>query len=410
MIWFDSRADSIVWMEEDGSGVFASQSKGALIFGCLFLLENSCYKEFRMQEIYMRRAIELAKLGEGFTNPNPLVGAVIVKDGKIIGEGYHAKYGDLHAERNAIKNLSESAEGAEIYVTLEPCCHHGKQPPCTEAIIDSGIKTVYVGSMDPNEQVAGKGVEILRQAGITVHTGVLKSECDKLNPIFFHYILNKTPYVIMKYAMTMDGKIAAYTGKSQWITGEEARNHVQHTRNRCAAIMVGVETVLADNPSLTCRLEGGSNPIRIVCDSKLRTPLDCQLVKTAREVPTYIATVEADKEVIARYEAQGLKVIVTPTYDEKVDLKWLMMKLGEMGIDSVLLEGGSTLNYSAMQAGIVNHVQVYVAPKAFGGDGRYTPIRGLGVESPDCAFMFGKPTILTFGDDVLLEYDVRSEE
>lgn len=363
-----------------------------------------------MQEEYMKRAIELAKLGEGFVNPNPMVGAVIVKDGKIIGEGYHARYGDMHAERNALVSLTESAEGAEMYVTLEPCCHHGKQPPCTEAIIDAGIKTVYVGSMDPNAMVAGKGVRMLEMAGIEVHTGVMKEECDALNPIFFHYISTGKPYVIMKYAMTMDGKIAAYTGKSQWITGEEARAHVQHTRNRCAAIMVGVGTVLQDNPRLTCRLEGGSNPVRIICDSQLRTPLDSVIVQTANEVATYIATISEDKEAIAKYEELGVHVICTPVCDGKVDLAWLMTMLGENGIDSVLLEGGSTLNYSAMQAGIVDHVQVYIAPKIFGGDGRYTPIRGLGVEEPNQAFMCGTPTITTFGDDVLLEYDVRNEE
>ncbi len=363
-----------------------------------------------MQEEYMRRAIELAKLGEGFVNPNPMVGAVIVKNGKIIGEGYHARYGDMHAERNALVSLTESAEGAEMYVTLEPCCHHGKQPPCTEAIIDAGIKTVYVGSMDPNAMVAGKGVRMLEMAGVEVHTGVMKEECDALNPIFFHYISTGKPYVIMKYAMTMDGKIAAYTGKSQWITGEEARSHVQHTRNRCAAIMVGVGTVLQDNPRLTCRLEGGSNPVRIICDSQLRTPLDSVIVQTANEVATYIATISEDKEAIAKYEELGVHVICTPVCDGKVDLAWLMTMLGENGIDSVLLEGGSTLNYSAMQAGIVDHVQVYIAPKIFGGDGRYTPIRGLGVEEPNQAFMCGTPTITTFGDDVLLEYDVRNEE
>ena len=203
---------------------------------------------------YMFRAIQLAKKGEGWTNPNPMVGAVIVKDGRIIGEGYHKKCGELHAERNAIASLIESAEGATIYVTLEPCCHYGKTPPCTEAIIEQKIKKVVIGSRDPNPKVAGKGAQILRESGITVVQDFMREECDRLNPVFFHYITTKTPYVVMKYAMTLDGKIAAYTGKSRWITGSEARHHVQTQRARYTGIMVGVGTVIADDPLLTCRL------------------------------------------------------------------------------------------------------------------------------------------------------------
>ena len=220
-------------------------------------------------EFYMRRAIELAKKGRGWTNPNPMVGAVIVKNGSIIGEGYHEKCGELHAERNAIASLTESAEGATLYVTLEPCCHYGKQPPCTLAIVEHGIKKVYVGSDDPNDKVAGKGIEFLREHGVEVETGVMKAACDAINPVFFHYITTKLPYVVMKYAMSMDGKIAAYTGKSQWITGEAARQHVQETRNWLKGIMVGCNTVLQDDPALTCRIEGGRNPVRIVCDLSL---------------------------------------------------------------------------------------------------------------------------------------------
>ena len=196
-----------------------------------------------MKQEYMRRAVELAKLGIGKVNPNPLVGAVIVKEGRIIGEGYHAKYGELHAERHAFSRLTEEAEGAEMYVTLEPCCHYGKQPPCTQAIIEHGIKKVFVGSDDPNALVAGKGVQALREAGVEVVTQVMKEECDALNPVFFHFITTKTPYVLMKYAMTMDGKIACDTGKSQWITGEEARSHVQETRDALMGIMVGIQTI-----------------------------------------------------------------------------------------------------------------------------------------------------------------------
>ena len=235
-------------------------------------------------EQYMRRAIELAKLGAGKVNPNPLVGAVIVKNGQIISEGYHMVYGDLHAERNAFKNLKnpDDAKDAEMYVTLEPCCHHGKQPPCTEAIIEHGISRVYVGSNDSNELVAGKGIQILRDAGIEVVTEFLKDECDAINPVFFHYITTRTPFVLMKYAMTLDGKIATRTGHSQWISGEESRARVQQTRNALKGIMVGIGTILNDDPRLTCRMDGGRNPIRIICDSKLRIPLSSNVVSTQK--------------------------------------------------------------------------------------------------------------------------------
>lgn len=357
----------------------------------------------------MRRAIALAKQGEGHVNPNPMVGAVIVMDGRIIGEGYHARYGELHAERAAIEALTEPAAGAEMYVTLEPCCHYGKQPPCTEAIIEAGIKKVYIGSADPNPLIAGKGIRMLEMAGIEVETGVLREECDALNAIFFHYITTHRPYVIMKYAMTMDGKIAAYTGKSQWITGEQARNHVQHTRNQCMGIMVGIGTVLADNPKLTCRLEHGRNPVRIICDSHLAIPMDSYLVKTAGEIPVYVATISENEEKMEQLEEAGVHIITTPEKNGYVDLDSLMEQLGNMGIDSVLLEGGGILNYSALEAGIVNRVQVYMAPKILGGDGRFTPVKGLGVEYPDAAYTFGKPEITCFGDDVLLSFEKREE-
>lgn len=221
---------------------------------------------------YMRMALEEAVKGEGWTNPNPMVGAVIVKDGRVIGKGFHERYGRLHAERNAIADCRESMEGATIYVTLEPCCHHGKQPPCTEAIIRERFARVVIGSDDPNPLVAGKGVRILREHGIQVDTGVEKEACDALNPVFFHYIRTGRPYVAMKYAMTADGKIATYTGASKWITGEAARQEVQKARHRYAGIMVGVNTVLADDPMLNCRLPGGHSPVRIICDTHLRTP------------------------------------------------------------------------------------------------------------------------------------------
>lgn len=261
---------------------------------------------------YMRLAIELARKGCGWVNPNPMVGAVIVKDGRIIGQGYHRKCGELHAERNALADCRTSAAGATLYVTLEPCCHYGRTPPCTEAIIESGINRVVIGSSDPNPLVSGKGVAILRSHGIEVTEHVAKEECDKLNESFFHYIQNKTPYVVMKYAMTMDGKIATYTGKSKWITGEAARLRVHEDRHRYSAIMVGVGTVLADDPMLTCRLENSRNPLRIICDTNLRTPPEAKLVTTTDTAPTLIATTVNDPNRHRPYLDAGCEIMVVP--------------------------------------------------------------------------------------------------
>ena len=370
-------------------------------------------------EQYMRRAIELARLGIGKVNPNPLVGAVIVKDGKIIAEGYHAKYGELHAERNAFKNLKkkEDAKGAEMYVTLEPCCHHGKQPPCTEAIIEHGISKVYVGSNDPNALVAGKGIQMLLDAGIEVVTEFLKDECDALNPVFFHYITTKTPYVVMKYAMTLDGKIATHTGHSRWVSGESSRARVHETRNALAGIMVGIGTVLNDDPLLTCRMEGGTNPTRIICDTKLRIPLSSQIVDTANEVPTIVATIlpHADykrfwNEEKAFLEKNHVKVLVVKEKNNRIDLRDLMVELGKLQIDSVLIEGGSDLYYSALKEGIVNRIEAYVAPKIFGGVGFFTPVGGEGVEFATDALQAKFVSATPVGEDILLTYDVEKRE
>jgi len=361
------------------------------------------------EEQYMLRAIELAKKGIGAVNPNPLVGAVIVKDGRIIGEGYHAKYGNLHAERDAFSKLTESAEGAEMYVTLEPCCHYGKQPPCVEAIVEHKVKCVYVGSDDPNEMVSGKGYEYLRNHGIEVNTHCLKSECDALNSVFFHYITHKTPYVMLKYAMTMDGKIATYSGKSQWISGEESRALVQKFRNEYVGIMVGIGTVLADNPMLTCRLEGGRNPIRIVADTRLQIPEDAKLVTTAKEVPTIVACGVGYYEnhktsKVARLEKLGVQVLSLPMEDNHIDLKSLMVKLGEMKIDGIMLEGGGTLNDSMLAKDLVQEIRIFLAPKIFGGATAKTPVAGMGVEAPEFAYHFTLKEMKNIGEDVYLRY------
>ncbi|SFD08867.1 bifunctional diaminohydroxyphosphoribosylaminopyrimidine deaminase/5-amino-6-(5-phosphoribosylamino)uracil reductase RibD [Butyrivibrio sp. YAB3001] len=357
-------------------------------------------------EYYMRRAIELAKKGAGFVSPNPMVGAVIVKDGRIIAEGYHEKYGELHAERNALKNCSEDPKGASIYVTLEPCCHYGKTPPCTEAIIESGIKKVVVGTLDVNPIVAGKGVQILKEHGIEVIVGVLEDEVVKLNRIFNKYITTKLPYVVMKYAMTSDGKIATRTGASRWISCDESRRKVHEIRSRLTAIMVGVGTVKADDPLLTCRLDKEhKNPIRIICDTKLTTPLDAQVVVDAVNNKTIIATCVSDEEKIKQYENLGCMGLQLPEKGGVVDLQELMKSLGAMGIDSILLEGGATLNYSALKEKIVDEIQIFMAPKIFGGHAK-TPVEGEGIDIPDNAIQLVTGSITKVGQDILIENEV----
>lgn len=374
------------------------------------------------EEKYMRRAIELAKKGSGHVNPNPLVGAVIVRDGEIIGEGYHECYGQLHAERNAIANAKKrgnSLEGSTIYVTLEPCCHYGKTPPCTEAIIEEKIARVVVGSDDPNPLVSGKGFQMLREKGIEVIPHFLKEECDAMNHVFFHYIRTGTPYVAMKYAMTMDGKIACYTGDSKWVTGEESRAHVQTLRNHYKGIMAGIGTVLADDPMLNCRIEGGREPIRIITDSHLRIPMDSQLVRTAGQQPLIVACLpDADEEKAAQLQEKGVEVLripgvttadITEEQKEVISLPVLMKELGARKIDGILLEGGGQLNESALQAGIVDRIYCYIAPKIFGGAQAKTPVEGQGLTRAADAWQFNRIGMQEFGQDILLEYEKAQE-
>ena len=374
------------------------------------------------EEKYMRRAIELAKKGSGHVNPNPLVGAVIVRDGEIIGEGYHECYGQLHAERNAIANVKKrgnSLEGSTIYVTLEPCCHYGKTPPCTEAIIEEKIARVVVGSDDPNPLVSGKGFQMLREKGIEVIPHFLKEECDAMNYVFFHYIRTGTPYVAMKYAMTMDGKIACYTGDSKWVTGEESRAHVQTLRNHYKGIMAGIGTVLADDPMLNCRIEGGRDPIRIIADSHLRIPIDSQLVRTAGQQPLIVACLpDADEEKTAQLQEKGVEVLripgvttadITEEQKEVISLPVLMKELGARKIDGILLEGGGQLNESALQAGIVDRIYCYIAPKIFGGAQAKTPVEGQGLTRAADAWKFNRIGMQEFGQDILLEYEKAQE-
>lgn len=356
-----------------------------------------------MDEKYMLRAIELAKKGEGSVNPNPLVGAVIVKNNKIIAEGYHKRYGDNHAEVNAFENAKEDVKGATLYVTLEPCSHYGKTPPCAKRVIEEGISKVVIGSNDPNPLVSGRGIAMMRQAGIEVVTEFLKEKCDAINEVFMKYIVYKTPYVLMKCAMSLDGKIATVAGDSKYISCEESRIDVHKLRNKYKGIMVGLNTVINDNPRLTCRLEGGRNPIPIVVDSKLRTPIDSYIVKNAKKLNTIIATISNDSVRKNEFINKGVKVIQVNSKDNRVDLNKLMKKLGELKIDGILLEGGAELNYSALESNIVDKVYMYIAPMILGGKEAKTSVTGAGVISLNQAYKLKDTNIRKVGCDFVIE-------
>ena len=381
---------------------------------------------YKKQDIeYMQRAIALAKKGAGFVNPNPMVGCVVVKDNEIITEGYHEYYGGLHAERNALTNTAADCKDATLYVTLEPCCHHGKTPPCTDIIIEKGIKKVVVGLLDPNPLVAGKGISILQNAGIEVVTGVEEDKIKELNKVFLKYIKTKRPYVILKTAMTLDGKIASYTGDSKWITNDKSRQLVHKLRSEMMGIVAGIGTVKADNPMLNCRLEGQQTtdnrqqsvrqPIRIIVDTKASISLDSNIVKTANEYRTILAvgqqkTDNCQQSKINELESFNVEILQCEEKDGRVDINDLMIKLGEKGIDSLLLEGGSCLNAAFLEAGCVDEVYAFIAPKIIGGEHSKSPIGGKGIELMKDAITFDKVEIEQIENDILIRCKIMSTD
>ncbi len=354
-------------------------------------------------EIYMKKAIELAK--KAYVSPNPRVGSLIVKDNCIIAEGYHQQYGGPHAEVQAFRNLppNVSLENATLYVSLEPCSHHGKTPPCVDLIIKSGIKLVIVACLDPNPLVAGKGVKILQDHGIEVMVGVLEDEAKELNEYFFKYITTKKPFVLLKGAMTLDGKIATVTGESRWISSEESRKEVHQLRSQMTAIMVGINTVLVDDPMLDSRIENGRNPTRIILDSHLKTPITSKIVQTSKDIKTIIVTQNADKKKQELYLENGVEVLSLKEKQGKIDLQELMRVLGNKNIDSILLEGGATVFYSALQEKIVDKVQLYIAPKIFGGSNAKGLVGGDGVEHIEDAIQLSSYKIRQIGVDFVVE-------
>ena len=365
-------------------------------------------KEEQIQEDlkYMKRAMELAEKGRGRTNPNPLVGAVIVKENRIIGEGFHKAYGDHHAEVNAFEAAIEDCNGATLYVTLEPCHHYGKTPPCVDRVIKEKIGRVVIGLTDPNPLVMGKSIKKMMDKGIRVHTGVMEKELRIQNRVFLHYMKKGYPHITLKTAMTLDGKIATASGESKWITGSEARQWVHNFRDHVMGIMVGVNTVIADDPLLTTRLEKGEgkNPIRIVVDSKGRAPINAKVFDVDERTKTILATTESmNKEKICSLERKGVKVAILPSDQGRVDLRALMEYLGEEKIDSVLLEGGATLNYSALKGKIVQEVIAFIAPKLIGGLTAKTPVGGEGIPHLEDAIVLKDIEYRLVGKDLMVK-------
>lgn len=354
-------------------------------------------------KIWMKKAIILAEKAKGRTSPNPMVGAVIVKNNKIIGKGYHKMAGEDHAEVLAIKNAGDNAKGATLYVNLEPCTHFGRTPPCVSAIIEAGIKRVVIGVEDPNPLVKGNGIKRLKEAGIEVKVGVLENESKKINEAFFKYITKKEPFVILKVASTLDGKIATSDGESKWITGERARQFVHHLRNQVDAVLVGIGTIFRDNPFLTARIRGGRDPIKVILDSRLRIPEDSNVIKINPE-KTIIATTEfASKDKMNKIKEKGVKILTIKSKDGRVDLKELLSELGRMDIMTLLVEGGSRINGTFFDEGLIDKIIIFISPKLIGNDQPYGIFNGKGVKTLSEAKVIKGLNFRRMGEDIYIE-------
>lgn len=348
----------------------------------------------------MKRALTLARKGVGKTAPNPAVGCVIVKNGEIIAEGWHRKAGTPHAEIHALQMAGKGASGADLYVTLEPCCHYGKTPPCCDALIKAGVRRVVAATLDPFKPMAGKGVQKLRHAGIRVDVGLLEDECRELNKGFIKAVTTGMPYIILKTAMTLDGFIATENGHSRWITSETSRRTVHSLRSVCDAVLVGVDTVIADDPDLTVRHVRGDNPLRVIVDTRLRTPLDSRLVRTARETATMIATSDPDPARQIPYKEQGVQLAVCAEKDGKLQLTSLLRKLVSAGCQTLLVEAGGKLAGGLLEQGLVDECILFYAPKVIGGG--VAPFRISGIESMDQAYCMEISRIKRSGPDFIV--------
>lgn len=363
-----------------------------------------------MDKKWMEYCLELAEKGRGYTSPNPIVGAVIVKDGEIMGKGWHKCFGGPHAEINAINDACQDVTGATMYVTLEPCSHYGKTPPCVLEIIRHKLAKVVIGMIDPNPLVSGRGVAVLADNGIPVITGVMEEDCRKVNEVYIKFITTGLPFVVMKTAMTLDGKIATYTGDSKWVTDQDSRNLVHRLRHGLSGIMVGVETVINDNPMLTARITGAKNPIRIIGDSRCRTPLDANVLSTENGRCIIAATEKAPRERIEALMDRGAEIIFVKSREGHVDLKDLMIKLGEQNVDSVLLEGGGEINFSALDQGVVDKVVAFISPKFVGGREAKTPVEGPGISQMSKGISLTDIKVTGIGNDFMIEGYINKEE
>ncbi len=369
--------------------------------------------------LYMKRALSLAARGKGKTSPNPMVGAVIVNQGRVVGKAYHQQAGKPHAEILALHQAGPRARGGVLYVTLEPCCHsHKRTPPCVPLLIQSGLTRVCVAMADPNPQVSGQGVQMLKRAGLEVFVGVLEEEAQRLNEVYRHWITSGRPFVILKGAMTLDGKIATKSGQSKWLTGEQARRDVHRVRSQADAVIVGIGTVLADNPELSVRGSKGTTgprkgrqPVRVVLDSRLRIPFKAKILQWVHEQPTIVCTTaQASMKKIRTLREQDVQVWVLPLKKGRVSLKASLTQLGTKGMSSVLLEGGSTLNASALQEDLVNQVRLYVAPLLMGGQDAKSLIGGVSPKTLDQAWRLVNPELKKIGEDWLLTANIDSQK
>lgn len=347
---------------------------------------------------YMELAIKLAERGKGLTSPNPMVGCIVVKRGRIVGKGFHRKAGTEHAEVLALDDAGKKAINSTLYVNLEPCSHWGRTPPCTEKIVEAGVREVIIGMQDPNPLV--EGFRELKFRGLKTKIGILEKEAKNLNEAYTKFMKTKRPFVILKVAMSVDGKIATSTGDSKYITSREARTYVHQLRSEVDAVMVGLNTVLRDNPELTPRLVKGKDPMKIVVDSKLKIPNNCNLMKNPAKL--IIATTnKAPKSMIKKFQQKGINVIITKSKNGFVDLDNLMKQLGKHEITSVMIEGGSQLNSSAIKEGVVDKALIFAAPKIIGNG--IGAIGSLGIKKIDKAINLKNPIVKKIGKDVLIE-------
>jgi diaminohydroxyphosphoribosylaminopyrimidine deaminase/5-amino-6-(5-phosphoribosylamino)uracil reductase len=355
----------------------------------------------------MRMALRLARQGAGRTSPNPMVGAVLVRGGQVIATGYHRRAGEDHAEVVALKRAGGRARHATLYLNLEPCDHVGRTPPCTLSLIEAGVRKVVAGMADPNPQVSGKGIRRLRQAGVEVEVGVLEAECRKLNASFVKYITKKIPLVILKLAASLDGKIATCTGNSQWITGKQAREFVHRLRNEVDAVLVGVETVIADDPRLTCRVPGGRDPWRVVLDGRLRIPLTARLLRQSGGKTIVVTGATASAKGIGALKKHGVEVWSLPVRAGAVPWKALLSRLAQIGVMSVMIEGGAVTATRALASKVVDRICFFYAPKIIGGDGK-SMIGSLGIKKVGSALKVRRTDVTKLGDDFLLSAELQS--